>query len=72
MVLDGYSTSPFIFPTSSYFLFLFLLYYLSLLPLTFHVHARWVLLILVPSIFPVSLDVVAVRLKYIVQISPPH
>ena len=45
--------------------------FLSLIP-TFHVHARWLVLILVLSTPPISLHVVAVRLKYTIQISPPH
>ena len=45
--------------------------FLSLIP-TFHVRARWLVLILVLSTPPISLHVVAVRLKYTVQISRPH
>ena len=60
-----FSPLPFLFPLLPFILSLFLI------P-TFHVRARWLVLILVPSASPISLYVVAVRLKYTVQVSPPH
>ena len=60
-----FSRSPFLFPLPPFILSL------PLIP-TFRMHARWLVLILVPSAPPTSLHVVAVRLKYTVQLSLPH
>ena len=43
----------------------------SLIP-TPHVYTGGLVLILVTSVPPISLHVVAVRLKHTVQVSPPH
>ena len=56
---------PFLFPLPPFKLSL------PLIP-TFHVHARWLVLILVPLAPPASLHVVVVRPKYTVQVSSPH
>ena len=60
----------FLIPLLSLHLFSFILSF----PITFafHVHARWLVLILVPSTSSISLRVVAVRLITTVQALSPH
>ena len=70
-IMESFFFLPFsLIPSSRFFLFSFILPLLFIS--TFHLYARWLVLILVPSALPISPHAVVVRLKHIIQASLLH